>query len=87
MADQLNLRNKVTQPTDYKAARKATAEEMRTHPDEYKPFISDSDEHMAGIINKEAGTLNSEQAQQSESACTENHPQRDGADGIVTDLA
>lgn len=64
VADQLNLRNKATQPTDYKAARKATAEEMRTHPDEYKPFISDSDEHMAGIINKEAGTLNSEQAQQ-----------------------
>lgn len=66
VADQLNLRKKVSNPTDYKAARAATAQEMRTHPDEYKPFISDSDEHMAGIINKEAGTLNSEQAQESE---------------------
>ncbi|SPO27966.1 uncharacterized protein UTRI_05109 [Ustilago trichophora] len=64
VADQLNLRKKVSNPTDYKAARAATAQEMRTHPDEYKPFISDSDEHMAGIINKEAGTLNSEQAQE-----------------------
>ena len=62
VADQLNLRGKIT--TDYKAARRATAQEMRTHPDEYKPFISDSDEHMAGIVNKEAGTLNSEQAQE-----------------------
>uniref|UniRef100_V5EUQ1 OTU domain-containing protein n=2 Tax=Kalmanozyma brasiliensis (strain GHG001) TaxID=1365824 RepID=V5EUQ1_KALBG len=64
VADQLNLRRKVDTPTDYKAARRATAQEMRTHPDEYKPFISDSDEHMAGIVNKEAGTLNSEQAQE-----------------------
>ena len=67
VADQLNLRRKVSRPTDYKAARAATAQEMRTHPDEYKPFISDSDEHMAGIVNKEAGTLNTEQAQESES--------------------
>lgn len=64
VADQLNLHGKVSQPTDYKQTRKATAQEMRTHPDEYKPFISDSDEHMAGIINKEAGTLNTEQAQE-----------------------
>lgn len=64
VADQLNLHGKVTRPADYRIARKATADEMRTHPDEYKPFISDSDEHMAGIINKEAGTLNSEQAQE-----------------------
>ncbi|GAK68332.1 cysteine proteinase [Moesziomyces antarcticus] len=64
VADQLNLRKKLTPPTDYKAARRATAQQMRTHPDEYKPFISDSDEHMAGIINREAGTLNSEQAQE-----------------------
>ncbi|CDW99053.1 hypothetical protein [Sporisorium scitamineum] len=64
VADQLNLRRKPNPPTDYKAARRATAQEMRTHPDEYKPFISDSDEHMAGIVNKEAGTLNSEQAQE-----------------------
>lgn len=64
VADQLNLRRKVDTPTDYKLARRATAQEMRTHPDEYKPFISDSDEHMAGIVNKEAGTLNSEQAQE-----------------------
>ncbi|KAJ1024712.1 hypothetical protein NDA16_002752 [Ustilago loliicola] len=64
VADQLNLHGKVNPPTDYKLARKATAQEMRTHPDEYKPFISDSDEHMAGIINKEAGTLNTEQAQE-----------------------
>lgn len=64
VADQLNLRRKSQTPTDYRAARRATAQEMRTHPDEYKPFISDSDEHMAGIVNKEAGTLNSEQAQE-----------------------
>ncbi|CBQ68715.1 conserved hypothetical protein [Sporisorium reilianum SRZ2] len=64
VADQLNLRRKLDPPTDYKAARRATAQEMRTHPDEYKPFISDSDEHMAGIINKEAGTLNTEHAQE-----------------------
>ncbi|SNX86350.1 uncharacterized protein MEPE_05059 [Melanopsichium pennsylvanicum] len=63
VADQLNLRKKVSRPIDYKQARAATAQEMRTHPDDYKPFISDSDEHMAGIVNKEAGTLNSEQAQ------------------------
>lgn len=68
VADQLNLRKKLSPPTDYKAARRATAQQMRTHPDEYKPFISDSDEHMAGIINREAGTLNSEQAQESESS-------------------
>ncbi len=43
------LRRKVSHPIDYKATRRATAEEMRSHPDEYKPFISDSDEHMAGI--------------------------------------
>ena len=67
VADQLNLRKKLDAPIDYKAARRATAQQMRTHPDEYKPFISDSDEHMAGIINREAGTLNSEQAQESRS--------------------
>lgn len=29
---------------------------MRSHPDDFMPFISDSDEHMAGIDNKEAGS-------------------------------
>lgn len=67
VADQLNLHGKVATPTDYKAARRAAAQEMRTHPNEYKPFISDSDEHMAGIENKEAGTLDNEGAQASES--------------------
>lgn len=64
VADQLNLRRPSAVRTDYKATRRATAQEMRTHPSEYKPFISDSDEHMAGIVNKEAGTLDSEQAQE-----------------------
>ncbi|KAJ9474680.1 OTU domain-containing protein 2 [Pseudozyma hubeiensis] len=64
VADQLNLRRPHNAPTDYKSARTAAAREMRTHPDTYKPFISDSDEHMAGIINKEAGTLDSDQAQE-----------------------
>lgn len=65
VADQLMLRRKVSHPIDYKATRRATAEEMRSHPDEYKPFISDSDEHMAGINNREAGTLHTEKAQDS----------------------
>lgn len=30
---------------------------MRSNRDEYQPFISDSDEFMAGIENKEAGIL------------------------------
>lgn len=68
VADQLNLRGKLAQPVDFKATRKATAQEMRSHPDEFTPFISDNDEHMAGIENKEAGTLNSEQAQQRKSS-------------------
>ncbi|PWN47547.1 cysteine proteinase [Violaceomyces palustris] len=58
VADQLNTLGKVTKPVDYRATRKATAEMMRTHPDDFKPFISDSDEHMAGIENKEAGSAN-----------------------------
>lgn len=66
VADQLNLKGKVGRLVDYRATRRATAEEMRRNPDEYKPFISDSDEHMAGIENREAGTLNSEQAQDRE---------------------
>ncbi|PWZ01126.1 cysteine proteinase [Testicularia cyperi] len=64
VADQLNLRRKGREPVDYKSTRRATANEMRSHPHEYKPFISDSDEHMAGIDNREAGTLNTEQAQE-----------------------
>ncbi|SAM83865.1 uncharacterized protein UBRO_05972 [Ustilago bromivora] len=63
VADQLNLHQKVDRPTDYKATRQAAAKEMRTHPEQYKPFISDSDEQMAGIINPQAGTTNSEDAQ------------------------
>ena len=29
---------------------------MRANADDFMPFISDSDEHMAGIENAEAGT-------------------------------
>jgi hypothetical protein len=29
---------------------------MKSHADDFMPFISDSDEHMAGIENTEAGS-------------------------------
>lgn len=67
VADQLNIKGKTTAPVDYKQTRKMTADMMRRNPDDFKPFISDSDEYMAGIDNKEAGTTNSEEAQNSES--------------------
>ena len=66
VADQVNLlrarnpklKEKEAEEADaltYKDTRKAAATEMRSHPDEFAPFISDSDEKMAGIINASAG--------------------------------
>lgn len=52
---------------DYRDTRKATAEHMRANRDDFIPFISDSDEHMAGIENKEAGSEGGEKAMASES--------------------
>jgi len=40
---------------------------MRANRDDFIPFISDSDEHMAGIENKEAGSEGGEKAMASES--------------------
>jgi OTU domain-containing protein 6 len=44
---------------DFRDTRRATAEHMRGHADDFMPFISDSDEHMAGIQNTDAGALDS----------------------------
>ncbi|KAJ1598754.1 hypothetical protein NDA14_000406 [Ustilago hordei] len=63
VADQLNLHQKVDRPTDFKATRQAAAKEMRTHPEQYKPFISDSDEHMAGITTPQTATTISKDTQ------------------------
>ncbi|KAN0061883.1 OTU protein [Thecaphora frezii] len=65
VADQLMFRGKSTVKLDYKQTRKATADMMREHPEDFVPFISDSDEHMAGIDNKEAGQLDETKAQTS----------------------
>lgn len=57
MADQLNVLGKNPERNlGYTDARKATADFMRSNPDDFMPFISDSDEHMAGIVNTEAGS-------------------------------
>ncbi|MCO5568889.1 hypothetical protein L7F22_022591 [Adiantum nelumboides] len=57
VADQLNRLGKVTKEVDYHDTRRATSLFMRTHVDDFLPFISDSDEHMAGIENTYAGQL------------------------------
>lgn len=57
VADQLNRLGKVTREVDYHDTRRATSLFMRTHVDDFLPFISDSDEHMAGIENEQAGQL------------------------------
>ncbi|PWN98966.1 cysteine proteinase [Tilletiopsis washingtonensis] len=59
VADQLNSRGKVAKKVDFRDTRRATAEHMRGHADDFMPFISDSDEHMAGIQNTDAGALDS----------------------------
>lgn len=57
VADQLNLLGEGGhKKLDYQDTRKTTAKFMREHADDFMPFISDSDEHMAGIENKEAGS-------------------------------
>ncbi|EPQ28510.1 uncharacterized protein PFL1_03813 [Pseudozyma flocculosa PF-1] len=63
VADQLMFRGKSSSKVDYKQTRKATADMMRQHPDDFVPFISDSDEYMAGIDNKEAGHTDEGKAQ------------------------
>lgn len=59
VADQLQLhglkQGLFRSVSSYKGARKVTAQYMRDHPDDFAPFISDSDEHMAGIQNSDAG--------------------------------
>jgi OTU domain-containing protein 6 len=37
---------------------------MRSHADDFMPFISDSDEHMAGIENTEAGSQGADASKQ-----------------------
>ncbi|CEH15393.1 OTU (ovarian tumor)-like cysteine protease [Ceraceosorus bombacis] len=56
VADQLHTLGKVHKKVDFRDTRKATAEHMRANATEFIPFISDSDEHMAGINNDSAGT-------------------------------
>ncbi|PWN41921.1 cysteine proteinase [Ceraceosorus guamensis] len=56
VADQLHTLGKVHKKVDFRDTRKATAEHMRANATEFIPFISDSDEHMAGITNDSAGT-------------------------------
>lgn len=57
VADQLNLQKKGGHGNlTYHDTRKTTAQFMRSHAKDFMPFISDSDEHMAGIENKEAGS-------------------------------
>ena len=64
VADQLNILGKSPSKLNYVDTRKATAEYMRKHADDFMPFISDSDEHMAGIENKEAGNESHNMSQQ-----------------------
>lgn len=64
VADQLNILGKSSSKLNYVDTRKATADYMRKHPDDFMPFISDSDEHMAGIENKEAGNESHNMSQQ-----------------------
>jgi OTU domain-containing protein 6 len=56
LADQLNLHGH--KGLTYQDTRKVTSNFMKSHADEFMPFISDSDEHMAGIENTEAGSPN-----------------------------
>ncbi|CAO1620670.1 unnamed protein product [Parajaminaea phylloscopi] len=57
IADQLALQGMSASSgvTNYQSARQLTARFMRQHKDDFAPFISDSDERMAGIKNEEAG--------------------------------
>lgn len=57
IADQLVLQGLASSSgvSDYQGARRLTAQFMRQHKHDFAPFISDSDERMAGIENKEAG--------------------------------
>lgn len=65
IADQLNILGKSpSHELNYQDMRKGAAEYMRSHADDFMPFISDSDEHMAGIENKEAGTQAANVSQQ-----------------------
>lgn len=43
---------------DYRDMRRVTSEFMKRHRDDFVPFISDTDEQMAGIQNEEAGKTN-----------------------------
>lgn len=54
LADQLNLHGH--KGLTYQDTRKTTSAFMKSHADDFMPFISDSDEHMAGIENTEAGS-------------------------------
>lgn len=54
LADQLNLHGH--KGLTYQDTRKVTSSFMKQHADDFMPFISDSDEHMAGIENIEAGS-------------------------------
>ena len=79
VADQLNLLGVGSDsPMTYTDMRKAAAKVMRESPDDFKPFISDSDEKMAGIINATAGSADNEQDQDRESpgACPLRKPGR-----------
>lgn len=67
VADQLNIlaKSEIRALGDpvaltYRDTRKAAAATMRGDPDTYMPFISDSDEKMAGINNHIAGTTGGE---------------------------
>lgn len=74
IADQLALQglSGSTGVKDYHGARRITAQFMRQHKDDFAPFISDSDERMAGIENPEAGSQQSGNAEkQLESEYTE----------------
>ena len=56
IADQYNLL--YHHKTNYQGMRKTTSEHMKSHRDDFLPFISDSDEKMAGIVNSDAGKRN-----------------------------
>ncbi|WFD28752.1 ubiquitinyl hydrolase 1 [Malassezia nana] len=56
IADQMNCRYPAPEPYTYTSLRKAAANYMRQHADEFLPFISDSDEQAAGVPDGAAAT-------------------------------
>lgn len=60
IADQYNLL--YHHHRTYQDMRKLASQHMKAHRDDFLPFVSDSDEKMAGIINSEAGKKNNDHA-------------------------